>query len=145
MYKEIKMFDYVNEKRRLRNEISNVLDVINNKRDYYEMMFDEDSKEERIKLNELRDEEVVLNEKRDESIDNWGEEIEGKLIRVRTKSIGYFNVGMKNSRGRIGKGEVVVCMGSRKENKRRLLCMYNGGLVSISKKQVIRECDVIDE
>ena len=107
------MFDYVNEKRRLRNEISNVLDVIN--------------------------------EKRDESIDNWGEEIEGKLIRVRTKSIGYFNVGMKNSRGRIGKGEVVVCMGSRKENKRRLLCMYNGGLVSISKKQVIRECDVIDE
>jgi hypothetical protein len=139
------MFDYVREKRKVVSKINNVCDEINNKRDYYDCMFEEDVKEERIKLNELRDEEEKLNEKRDESIGEWGDEIEGKLIRVRTSSIGYFNVGRKNSRGRIGKGEVVVCMGSRKENKRRLLCMYNGGLVSISKKQVIRECDVIEE
>ena len=133
------------EKKRLEREEGKVLEEMNGMRMRYEMMFDEDSRECQSILSVIREEKERLYEKRNESIDNWGEELEGKLIRVRTNSIGYYNVGMKNSRGRIGKGEVVVCMGSRKENKRRLLCMYNSGLVSISKKQVIRECDVIDE
>jgi len=137
--------DLDKEKKRLEREERILLKEINMKRDYYEMMFGEDSKEERGKLEEIIEEKEKLYERREESISEWGSEVEGKLIRVRTKSIGYFGVGVKNVRGRIKRGEVVVCMGSRKENERRLLCMYNGGLVSISKKQVIRECDVIDE
>jgi hypothetical protein len=139
-YKELER-----EKRLLDNEERNVLKAMNNKRDYYEMMFNEDSKEERGKLIEIRNEKEKLYKKREENISKWGKECEGKLIRVRNKSIGYFNVGMKNSRGRIKRGEVLVCMGSRKENDRRLLCMYDGGLVSISKKQVIKDCDVMEE
>jgi len=137
--------DLEKEKKRLEREEREVLEEINKMRDNCERLFEEESRDCQSVLSVIRMEKEKLYEKRNESINNWGEECEGKLIRVRTKSIGYFGVGVKNVRGRISRGEVVVCMGSRKENERRLLCMYNGGLVSISKKQVIRECDVIDE
>jgi len=137
--------DLEKEKKRLEREEREVLEEINKMRDNCERLFEEESRDCQSVLSVIRMEKEKLYEKRNESINNWGEECEGKLIRVRTKSIGYFGVGVKNVRGRIKRGEVVVCMGSRKENERRLLCMYNGGLVSISKKQVIRECDVIDE
>tara|TARA_R100000656_G_scaffold124683_1_gene103491 strand:+ start:1346 stop:1867 length:522 start_codon:yes stop_codon:yes gene_type:complete len=66
------------------------------------------------------------------------------LMCIRKDGIGYYSG--KNRRGRVSKGEVIIILEERKENKRRMMCLVGGSVIgSVSKNELRSRCLVISD
>jgi|TARA_R100001530_G_C4306217_1_gene151741 hypothetical protein len=115
------------------------------KRRYDELLNDEELLMIKEKLRKVREEkDYFYSEKNKIEEEIVWNELKGMMCLVlREDGVSYFRG--KNNRGRISKGKSFLLLEERKENLRRMMCIVDGGIVSVSKNEIRNRCLLISD